>query len=425
MRKLGKGQSVLFCVNEEIEDKIRARVAKPQQASLEVVDVLAWSISETFKETQRAIPLWAVQGERFLAQSQHWKAIRTAGEANMSKAHSDPLLEAEAQTLDDRYRPRGAVNVVARMGQSTVPRMDEIRHRCSQFKNLQFNSSSLQEEQERELSPEIEQERQVERPSRARPAKHDLHADVLLFVSTGTPKQNSAAYMPAFGALRDTTAATNFKLSQLDGDRQLLATADFARTIEKSGGSSYASDSYQRPVQWILASKARQSAPPYLMVISPFEAEQLISVVDASSNAALHLYKPRCVIGYRTFDKLDFMSIPARATTQHIPRSLLLQLDIFAGQLYLNTFEDYLQVCDLLGLATKVPQGGEVVAADGFIVKDGRGLRSGSSPVHFLQGLMSKIRRNGQGIAKTDMGYILEGKILERTRFVVRGETVN
>lgn len=417
MRKLGKGQTVLFCVNCEIEGKIRARISKPPPLPLELEDVLLWSISETFVEIRRAMPLWAVQGERFLKQEQLWNEIVDAGVTNMSKPLATAFLEPEAQTLDDRYRPKGKMNAIAHMGQSSIPRMDEIKDRCSQFKDLQFHASALQEEQERELSPEIEQERQVERPAQATPFKHSLHADVTMLVKSGIVNPGSPAYMPAFQALRDTTAVAGFKVSQLDGNNRLLVTTDFARTVQKGNNSSYTSDAYQRPVQWVLASKAHLLNSPYLMIISPYEAEHLISDINGSSKFTLHLYRPRCIIGHRTFDKLDFMSVPSQASAAHIPRWLLLKLDLFAGQLYLNSYEDYLVVCSLLGLATHVPKDGEIHAADGFIIKDQRGVKPGSSPVQFMQALMSRIRRNGQGIGKTDMGYILEGNILERAHF--------
>ena len=422
MRKLGKGQTVVFCVNKEVACKIQTQTSKLPDSAIELADVLQWSISETYIDTRRAMPLWAVQGERYLNQKQKWDAIHAAGIANMSKSHAERFLEPEAQSLEDRYRPKHPQSIITQMEQSANPRMKEISARCSEFDHLQFNASTLQEEQERELSPEIEQERQIERPAQAQAAEHHLHPDVELFVSAGRIESPSSAYMPAFQALSDTTGAKSFQVSQLDGNERLLVTADFATTIVKPSSSSYASDAFQRSVQWIVVSRPRAAGSvPYLMIISPYEAQRLLPDIHKSPNVALHLYKPRCNIGYRTFDKLDFFSIPTLATTQHIPRCLLLQLDIFAGQLYINSYDDYLEVCAFLGLATDVPQEGQVVAADGFIIKDSNGVKPGLSPVKFLQALMSSIRRNGKGIDKTDMGNILAGKLLERSHFEDRG----
>lgn len=65
MRKLGKGQSVVFCVPEEIETKILTCTFKPDNASIDVLDVLSWAISETCVDVSRSMPLWAAQGKRF------------------------------------------------------------------------------------------------------------------------------------------------------------------------------------------------------------------------------------------------------------------------------------------------------------------------------------------------------------------------
>jgi len=84
-------------------------------------------------------------------------------------------------------RPSSRIDVASfiQAGQSTIG--DLIRERCQEFHNLEFNSATLQEEQERELSPKIEQERQIQKPALAAPATHAIHADVRKFVADGMP----------------------------------------------------------------------------------------------------------------------------------------------------------------------------------------------------------------------------------------------
>jgi hypothetical protein len=58
------------------------------------------------------------------------------------------------------------------------------------------------------------------------------------------------------------------------------------------------------------------------------------------------------------------------------------------------------------------------LSADGFILSDNHGRVGGASglkqsPVNFFKILFSRIRRNGEGIAKTHMGSLLEGKLLQ------------
>lgn len=67
-------------------------------------------------------------------------------------------------------------------------------------------------------------------------------------------------------------------------------------------------------------------------------------------------------------------------------------------------------------------QQGWRVGSDGFILSDERGKLGGSSnletsPVNFFKVLMLKIRRNGDGISKTDMGGVLDGKPFHKSHW--------
>lgn len=418
MRKLGKGQSVVFCVPEEIKVKILARTFKPDDASIDVSDVLSWAISETFVDIRRSMPLWAAQGQRFERQSEIWAEAHTDG-ALPTKDQAKKFLENESQSLEDRYRPRPSTDVTSFVQVNQNKNLGRIVERCREFDSLDFNSATLQEEQERELSPEVEQERRVQKPAPAEPAKQKIHPDLNTFISTGVPISDSEAYKPAFEALRDTSAAAHLDVSQFPHD--LLVTADFARTVRISG-TSYISDDYQRPVQWILTSLAPNSnIVQYMIIISPYEAQQLLPEIKKSKTATLHLYAPRPNLGFRALDGLDLYAVPARGKLV-LPRHLVVQLNLFAGQLYLRSFQEYVEVCMFLGLAWETAKEGCVVAADGFIVKNGTSSKTSKSafndsPVKFLKVLMTKIRRNCAGVDKTHMGRIFDGRLLRPSDF--------
>ncbi|KAK1819431.1 hypothetical protein LTR12_006132 [Friedmanniomyces endolithicus] len=195
MRKLGKGQTVVFCVPAEIEAKILVCTSKPIGSRIEICDILLWTIaSETWTDMRRSIPLWAAQGVRF-----------------------DPFLEDEAQSLESRYRPSTSLTTsLFAWAEGDVKRIEQ---RCREFESLNFNSTTLQEEQERTM---------IDLAEMSKGSKHNL-----------------------------------------------LVTVDFARTVKSSGHSSYA-DSYQRPVQRILTA-IRDGAVISMLVISPFEADKLYS----------------------------------------------------------------------------------------------------------------------------------------------------
>ncbi|KAB8071219.1 hypothetical protein BDV29DRAFT_159701 [Aspergillus leporis] len=422
LRKLGKGQSVVFCIPEEIKVKVLSLTGKQNECNIEVSDVLRWAISETWLDLRRSIPLWAVQGERYTYQSKLWHEIGQDDGSTMSVSQAQGFLEPESQSLECRYRPQDKYKPFLSSGVGHDEPLNLIRARCQEFEELDHASIQLQEEQERELAPEIEQERQVQRPHAAKPEEHYLHPDLISFVSTGVLKQPSVAYMPAFETLRNTSAAVYLDVSQFPSG--LLVTADFATTVQTPKGSSrFVSDSYQRPVQWVLTSASdpllEGPVVKNMVIISPFEANQLQGRIGTSRAVRMHLYAPRQIWGYPSLDKLTLYNVPEASTTIQVPELLKIQLNLFAGQLYIGSYREYREICDFLGVASiKIP---EIlsIAADGFVTEGSQGSRTTfhQSPLRFLKVLMSQIRKDCQEIDKTHVGKLLDGKLLRPCDF--------
>ncbi|KAI8631861.1 hypothetical protein F5Y19DRAFT_492813 [Xylariaceae sp. FL1651] len=420
MRLLGKGQSVVFCVPDEIAQKIHERKPKLQPAEdsdISISDILAWVITETWDDSKRNILLWAAQGRRFEQHQKLWAQCRINGTASLTLETAKAFLEDEARSLEDRYRPLPQATMEDRGRNEEA---NKINLRCLQFKNIKLSAAALSEEQERELSPEIEEEREDQRPPPTTPAKHRIHRDVLKFVEEGTLVQGSKGYMLAFQSLQTTSVSSFFNLAQFTGE--LLATADFARSVELKDSSDIL-DSYQRSVQWILTgSNIKGGQVKHMMIISPYEAQELYPEIQKSDYAALHLYAPRPNLGYRPLDKLDLYTIPRKLADRTIPHSLVVELNLFAGQLYLDSFDEYIEVCRFLGLAWEPAKEGEVLAPDGFVLRDSNGKVGGQSgfhqsPIQFLKILLTKIRRNCQDIDKTHMGQILDNQLLMPENF--------
>lgn len=89
MRKPGKGQSVVFCIPEEIQTK----------ADTWVPDVIVWAMKETCTNLSRSMPLWANRGRRYEIQKETFCGVIT------TKEQVEGFLEDEAQTLEKRYCP--------------------------------------------------------------------------------------------------------------------------------------------------------------------------------------------------------------------------------------------------------------------------------------------------------------------------------
>lgn len=411
MRQLGKGQSVVFCVPPEIQVKMNKRSQQP----LGSTDVLTWAIRETYAELRRYVPLWAAQGMRFESQKLIWDKSRRDNHFEFARSDVDKLLEEEAQSLETRYKPKAKGHTTFTSAEHDITNLDilQIVERCHEFETVDIGSKSLQEEQERELSPENERERQVERPAPAKSLPHSVHPDVLSFVQSGKVASSSKAFLNAFHSLSLTTAAACLDINQFPSG--ILVTADFAATVEPEG-KQYVADLHQRPVQFILTS-SQGSKMKRLVIISPYEAENLLPLINKHKAVTLHLYAPRPNLEYQALDLLNLYTQGAPYKPETLNPHLIVQLNLFAGQLYLSSFAEYKAVCKFLGLSWKATEGDMEVAADGFIKPEPGSSGFKTSPTQFFRILLSSIRRNCETIDKTHLGRILSGEVLEEKEF--------
>ncbi|GAW18489.1 hypothetical protein ANO14919_079650 [Xylariales sp. No.14919] len=419
MRLLGMGQSVVFIVPDDIRIEILETIprARSSDNDISVLDILKWAITETWSNAKHSVPLWALQGRRFEEHQRVWAEFQDDGETSLSKERAERFLEEEAKSLEDRYRP--CVETKPDHHQPGVQGTDAISLRCQQFRGLKADAATFSEEQERELSPEIEQEREEFRPPPAEPVKHKIHPDVLQFIKTGRIEPRSKGYMPAWQTLEATHAGDALPGGASQFKPGLLATADFARTIQPSGLVSDRFDSYQRHVQWILtgSDETGSAQVKHMMLISPFEANQMLETIQASDRVALHLYAPLLNLEHKALDKLDLYTVPQRLADRKIPQTLVDELNLFAGQLYMASYDEYVRVCDFLGLSWRPTEEGEMTATDGFLLRDGAGRVGGASgftesPVGFLRILYTRIRRSGDNIDMTHMGRVLNMELL-------------
>jgi hypothetical protein len=426
MRKLGKGQSVMFCGPMEIERKILLCSGKSRCDTIEVADVLQWSISETSINTKKCIPLWATQGIRYQRRYIAWSESSNDGRKGAAPETVKSLLEAEAQTLQDRYGfggPRSDEqvllhNVEEESLSKRETQLEAIRAKCREFELASFNKASLREEQERELSPENEQERQVERPLALTPYTHSVHQDVKRFVQQGILDRYSDAFQPAFELFGNTSAIEGLEVDAWPV--HLLVTGDFARAVHASENQRL--DAYLRPVHWVASRKNGNMVD--CVVLSPYEAHELLPSIRQHNIVTLHVYSPRVSMSVRTLEDLSFCAVPAVPECWRQP-PFVMQLNLFAGQLYLKSYEEYLGVCRFLGLCSRPPRGQLQVACDGFISPTSRSMYDAvmasecpftTSPVGFLRMLMA-LRRKGQSFEKSHFGRILHGELLAREEF--------
>ncbi|KAI6044144.1 hypothetical protein EDC04DRAFT_3138106 [Pisolithus marmoratus] len=399
MRKLGHGHSVMFFAPVDVDRKIRDAARKSDGDIIRPSDVLLWAMGETWMEIQNSTPYWAQQGRDHTSRYTAWSKF-CSGEIT-SQELASTWCQPDARTLEQLYAP----SISAGQPTLSIPEIDE---RCRELCVSCSPDSNMNEEQEREIVHEREHDTQVERPALATPAVHQVSADIHHFVRTGIIKPCSTTFVLVFDSLCDATTPTQ---EQNVWSRHIFATSDHCTVVK--GQRQPNAGEYLRPVNWILSSQS--SGNITLVILSPFEVNELLPEIRGSKSVRLHIYTPRTQARMRPCDDLPDWS----AST-----SLVDQVNLFAGQLYLRDYNTYLRLSRFLCIYADdlAGEGNLEVESDGFITPAYRPPRAQSvgsfqnSPLPFLKHVFG-LRRRGMNFTATHMGKILNGRSLKQEDF--------
>lgn len=242
---------------------------------------------------------------------------------------------------------------------------------------------------------------------------------MLELVQRGSLKLDGGGFLTAFGSFYRSTARRLANPKEFGQD--LLATTDFVNTVRLDSGSY--SDSFHRHVQWILTFRNQSmNDRATLVILSPWEANELVLEIEKNNQVYLHSYAARPNLSFPTLQDLKLCVTPTLPIDwTPPPKSVILQLNIFAGQLYFEDMGEYKEACALLGLSCVVNDGTGMVGVDGFIGKGATypECRFTQSPTAFLRVIMSNIRRDCQDIGRSHVGRMLAGEILTEKDFPV------
>ena len=114
-----------------------------------------------------------------------------------------------------------------------------------------------------------------------------------------------------------------------------------------------------------------------MVLVSQWEACKLKRVIErmaasgkekAVAPVTLHAYLPRPSLTFEYMEDLKTYSVPAVPANWEAPQDLVMQLNLFAGQLYLRSYDEYKRVCRYIGLAYVANEDQEMaVPPDGFV----------------------------------------------------------
>ena len=407
MRQLGKGQSVAFFAPGEVDRRIRDLIPTDRRRGskdgIHVIDILRWAMHETCEDITRHLPHWAQQGldheRRFSAYQQY----RSTDELTNLK---DAWLQPESRTLEEMYDPVSKARAAGLYQEiKDVPSLHERLERLGVTK---LTDVRMAEEQEREVNHEVERERQVERPPKVEPATHAICNDILTFVCTGKLPSRPTYIIPLLAPTGIDTALD----STSDWSPSPCTTVDFATTTKYR--SQEPLTDYLRPVNWIVSSGFGKYS--IAIIISPYEANELLPEIRKSGKVRLHIYAPRVTASMRSFSDLTFYTIPdpqPPAITWISPAHTRIALNLFAGHLYFDSEEEYDRVCELFALSMAHP-GAKEIEVDGFVQSQHRTGASSPLTVSVITTFKRLIglRRKGMGYDKTHLGRVLDARPL-------------
>ena len=411
MRRLGQDHSIMFCAPPAVDHGIRQAGKISPGVEVRVVDVLRWAMRETLSDFVHHAPHWAQQGLDFMTRRSAIMHIQEdPSETDITRMKA-AWLQPEARTIAEMY---DTVGRHAKHSHHPALAHPVLSARLQTLGLEEMPEVNLDEEQERafEVSHEIEEEPEIERARKPTPCIPSVHSDIRAIVQSGVINPNSTAILNAFRTLQGVRYQRD--LAEDFQACSLLVTRDFSQTVT---GASMAE--FLAPVHWVL-SLQKEKGKRTLLVMSQHEVNELLPLIRNSTHVRLHLYCPRTSVSSDIFDHLRFFCIPPLPkNSERLHSSITAPLNMFAGQLYPSSYDEYRALCHFLGLDPDWQQ--RLRRRDRFVFpSDRRGaLRTSpfsNSPVRFFKELLA-LRRKGQEFDTTPLGRILNGTRLMAHEF--------
>ncbi|RDW74456.1 uncharacterized protein DSM5745_07118 [Aspergillus mulundensis] len=401
LRQLGTTQSVTFIAPPEVHQSLLDVCHKTANDTLDSSDVVTWLLDQTCAANRELSPLYFAQGKDFTARMQaaatHKKFLSSV---EHRKAYLETLQQPERQTLEQLYEPTYRDRTTPDLPPTTlsaggkvaalVQALESKRRRESEAFESVISSALEEVEQEREVAYEIEEEREIQRPTRKKPLRFPgLHESILNFAKGDL--HETSDFLKASEWLESTHLGEKYNIEGSSLVPHLYLSPEFPRTVKlkKSGND----DSYIRPVNWVLYNRVTETA----LVVIPEEAEELIPIMRGFAPVNMHLilYAAPWTKAMLHFNNLKYYALPGLPWDWRPPVWLPFELGILSGRLYFP-FSEYEDLSNPLYSLSGDP-GEEDESLNAFT----------KNRLNFMQEWLA-IRRQGQDITDTPMGYICQ-----------------
>ncbi|KAH6355539.1 hypothetical protein HBI34_227520 [Parastagonospora nodorum] len=397
LRQLATTQSICFFAFPETHHSIVDFCALNENDKVNSSHVVAWLLEQTCRTNEQLQNLYVSQGTDFCNRiNAEWENAAFLSNAQERSAYIRVLQHPEQQTLEQLYG-RCVKETHGISSQTTMsPQLQTFRHKLrelslgmSETANT-LHSSALEEvEQEREVEFQVEEVREVQKAIHYKAyAFPGLHPAISGFVSTGH-LCGHMGYEHVFDAVSRTSVGERLGISS--NGSGLFVSAEFMRTIQSNDPGLI--DNFLRPVEWILYNPITFNA----LVIVAEEAEIVISQLRSQGcPPKVHLlaYSAPVTKKMLRFSSLRYYSFPPLRSDHIIPQSIIIELGIFAGRLYME-YEECAPLAKYID--------------DASIHR--RSDATKTETISFILEWLS-LRRKGQDVMHTPLGYVCQGRPL-------------
>ncbi|KAH9885947.1 hypothetical protein F4778DRAFT_798742 [Xylariomycetidae sp. FL2044] len=414
LRQLGTTQSVTFFAPPEVDQNIKDFCRLGSNSKLDSAHVISWLLEQTCRVNEDLNSLYMAQGLDFCRRTDaEWRHRDPISNAPHRARLIKVLQQPERQTLEEMYG--GAA------GRSPDTSQLELTSRLQVFADQLAESghydgavqieATQEVEQERQAQVQIEQVRQVQRPTRygALPFP-GLHPTVLHFARAGVlqytgPGDEASGIEHIFTYIAKSSIGRSHGVNGTDS--KLFVSKEFGKTVKLRDSVA---DHFIRPVEWVLWNTSTQTG----LVIIPEEVELLIPILrldEREDNTSVHLiaYAAPVTKAMICFDRFQYYSLPSLPADHKFPDWFRIELGILAGRLYIDVAEwetvvRYLQPPSDTALEHQEdgfgPDTMDIATAP---------VKFASNPASFLMDWLA-LRRKTRDVLHTPMGYICTGR---------------
>ena len=240
LRQLGSTQSVVFFAPPEVHQSISYLCNKRSGDIIDSSHVVKWLLEQTCLANEQLQSLYFAQGADFCHRTNaQWENTKFLTDASHREAYLRVVLQCERQTLEQLY---GSTTDIQSSSLTNIScsKLNEFMNELGKRRSATHGNAStlhysaLEEvEQEREVEFQVEEVRQVQKPTHYKAlAFPGLHATVAHFTKTGDLVGRSG-YEHAFTTLKRTFLGQKYNLcctaSRLFVSSEFLRTVDFGK----------------------------------------------------------------------------------------------------------------------------------------------------------------------------------------------------